>query len=397
MNSAIENQKFLFQQISDKKAQGPEPFVLFLGAGASLNSGCPSMMEIVKDTITKFGKRNADVIQNENELFGEFFQIMKEFSETDRHLLLNRLFDDSNPSTGYRYLASLIEAGYFKYIFTTNYDNLLEKSLQIAGLHFPDDFTVLIAGKDKDETIKRQLEWPHPQIKIIKLHGDLIAGNYIFTPEESTDFPPKIRSCFKKYLQKELITIGYRMTDQDVLKCLADATKKSNRLWYINPQPANENLVKLLKKRKIRSISDENGKFDNFMQDLSIFLKLEDTSIPSSDYQQILLPIFRQFKELTNKIDQTNQKINEKLELLNQQFSEFFSIHTTKKSREELQQVTYKDYLSDYSEAERLSALKFELKQLNRKLEIAKTDSIKKNISTRIKNIEEELEKLKKI
>ena len=43
--------KALAKNMVDRKRSGTDPYILFLGAGASIDSGCSSMMKIVDDVL----------------------------------------------------------------------------------------------------------------------------------------------------------------------------------------------------------------------------------------------------------------------------------------------------------------------------------------------------------
>lgn len=268
MNNSIDPKKTLFNHIKDKKDQHMVPYILFLGAGASLNSGCPSMHKIVMETIDNYGFRDSKSI-DEQELFNEFFNIIKGFEDDERHLLARRLFKDAKPSAGYQYLAQLLKWGYFDIVLTTNYDNLLEDTLNQIELFPPKDYAVMIVGKEKDKSILKQIEYTTPRIKIIKLHGDLITGEFKFTPDEIYKFSPIINECIQKILKKEVVIVGYRVQDTDVIRCLLDSEEP---IWYVNPTPPEQLIRSLLAGRRLTEISGENGKFDRFFQDLYNYL-----------------------------------------------------------------------------------------------------------------------------
>ena len=119
-------------------------YTLFLGAGASISSGGKTSQEIVDAIVKEYGLDTSDCWKS-------FFNFLKKTGENERFDVLSKYFKDMEPSSGYKILARLIEEGYFKLIFTTNFDFMLEEALTRRGLVPQKNYFVCIVGKEKED------------------------------------------------------------------------------------------------------------------------------------------------------------------------------------------------------------------------------------------------------
>ena len=228
--------KALANSMISRKKSNVNPYILFLGAGASISSECSSMMQIVDDVLgsndsKQFGEWEKNITDatainfeygelKKEEINGkkrdQFFKIWRVLDRDSQYAILRKhLWENKEPSNGYVDLVHLIDIGHIKVILSTNLDNLLEKALNKAGLYQPDDFIVIVNGKDKPEEIREQLESDRGQLKLIKLHGTLESPkSYAFTPEEVFDFEKTIKPYLSQIINQSLVIIGHSMHDR---------------------------------------------------------------------------------------------------------------------------------------------------------------------------------------
>ena len=131
----------LASSMVSRKRAGTDPYILFLGAGASISSECSSMMKIVDDVLKHYAKSNFDkwesdiesATQKEKE-YGEllrekiskskrarFFEIWGKLDhDTQYSILRQHLWENKNPSEGYENLVKLIKKGFIKTILSTD-------------------------------------------------------------------------------------------------------------------------------------------------------------------------------------------------------------------------------------------------------------------------------------
>jgi hypothetical protein len=253
--------KVLAKLMRVRRESGESPYVLILGAGASLTSGASSFGKVIESVVNDYSRKDPTAMSWDDQV-AEFYDILDGFSENERYATIKKHIEGQRPSAGYHALAQLAKGGYFEVIFSTNYDTFVEDAFADAGLRSR-DFTVLINGQDTEEGIIRALSYPQPRIKLVKLHGDLGARLFAFTPEEIFQFSEKIESVLTDYLSRDVIINGHSMRDDDINRCLR---VKGGSLWYVNPSApkASDFIWRAIRVRNGTTIEGEDGYFDNF-------------------------------------------------------------------------------------------------------------------------------------
>ncbi|WP_229395873.1 SIR2 family protein [Methanosarcina sp. DH1] len=288
----------LANSMVSRKISGTDPYILFLGAGASISSGCSSMMQIVDDVLKQYANSEFDKweteIENATQIEKKFGELLRESKnkekltrfydiwgtldhETKYSILRPHLWDRKKPSEGYGNLVKLIKKGYIKKILSTNLDSLLERALNNVGCYQPDDFVLVVNKKDRREEIVEQLNSSHSPLKIIKLHGTLESPrSYAFRPEEISDFEKEIKPDLSQLINQSLIIVGYSGQDRDIDKLFEDEGKE---IHFVNPsKPEVESRISqtLIVRGKSKIIDGSDGNFDNFFEKLLKYVELEE-------------------------------------------------------------------------------------------------------------------------
>jgi hypothetical protein len=247
----VEKIRQLANLMRERKTAGEPPYVLVLGAGATLSSGCRAMRDVVQEVVGHYDLK-------------AFYDILDNLSETERYARLQQSFQEPYPSPGYRHLAELAKIGYFDVILSTNFDFLLENAFTEVGLK-AEDVEVLVNGRESEDYILKALERRTPRIKLLKLHGDLKARNMAFTPKEIFEFGQKVERVLTKYLNGDVVIIGHEMRDDDINRCIR---KDGGAIWYVHPEePAVDSFVwRAMQVRHSTAISGEPAQFDNFCE-----------------------------------------------------------------------------------------------------------------------------------
>lgn len=166
-----------------KRESGSHPYMLVLGAGASVSSGTSLNRAVVERVVGTYDLKAFD-------------EYLDQCSDDERFAILRDLVEGTSPSKGYQCLAELIRAGYFNVIFSTNFDPLLEDA--ITGLQMRRrDYVFLVHGVMEPGFIADHLDNPIPRVKLLKLHGDLFYRKFYYTGEEITRFPPSINHALE--------------------------------------------------------------------------------------------------------------------------------------------------------------------------------------------------------
>jgi hypothetical protein len=258
--------------MQDRKQRQDSPYVLVLGAGASLSSGASSANQVIAGVIAAHSSKDAGSLTWDQQI-AEFYRILDARSPDERYAILKPHFEGKAPSEGYRALARLAQAGYLELILSTNYDTFLEDALSDAGLRRR-DFDLLINGVDDQDQMLRQLSRRVPALKVVKLHGDLHSRLFAFTPAEIFQFAGKVDRVLRDVLSRDLIISGHSMRDNDINRCI---DQQGGSVWYANPSEpvAGETSYQILQVRSGQVIAGDEGRFDSFFVALADALPLE--------------------------------------------------------------------------------------------------------------------------
>lgn len=307
------------------------PYVLFLGAGVSLSAGVSNLDDLTSQFLVDRGLANIDNVKtlSVEERYNRFYDSMAEMSEIDRYTWLKKAFEGRSPSEGYQYLTKLIEDGYFEMIFSTNWDDFLDVSLDGSSILTKNDFRIYINGITKNEIITRDFNnFNHPRIKVLKLHGDLRQRMLFVTPKETSRFPTDLEDCLGNiFKRRDLIMIGYSVSDLDVQRSILKFTNDNpeNTMFYVNPEKREDHYFSQFKTNyKIcNSVSGIDGYFDNFMTRL---YQRISAVVPSTDVK--IKAIAQESKETKDVLKQLNEnvmKVGETIEKIYQLLKEKYN------------------------------------------------------------------------
>lgn len=182
----------LVRFISNRNDNNPN-YSLLLGAGCSVNSDIRSAAKLMnewKEEIYKaakpdqqepytpelaveYFKSNNHVWYDPNNQYSSLFERRYDLPK-QRRAFVEKEVRNKTPSIGYAYLVKLIESSYFKTIFTTNFDDLINQSFYDYSNHCR---PIVCAHDSSINSITITSSRP----KIIKLHGD-----YLFDDIKST-------------------------------------------------------------------------------------------------------------------------------------------------------------------------------------------------------------------
>ena len=239
------------------------PFVLMLGAGASLKSGVPPTWEILQKLVDKYAPGLP------GDLNARFDKLWKDSSGDVRAMLLKPFVDhlDLKPSPGYAALARLVQAGYFDLLVSFNFDELVEQSLRAAEFK---DFKVILRGETESAEIPRLVRKPVARFTLLKLHGGVRSTDrFLFSYEEMANYQPKdISDLVTEITSRPIIVCGYGFADRCVIKTFCDTGEEA--VYCVNPSGAPPGLrsIQATRKSSERVIDGTLGQFDDFFEAL---------------------------------------------------------------------------------------------------------------------------------
>jgi mannose-1-phosphate guanylyltransferase/mannose-6-phosphate isomerase len=249
--------------IYSRKKNNTRGYTLILGAGASKASGCPCWSELCKCYCEN---NNITIVDDPIITFKNHIKNTKK-SPREMYSIFNSYLGHKKHSIGYKHLSSLIKDGFFTNIITTNFDCLLEQALseQIP----PEDYKVLIKGELEDDKIAEIIESEIPQIRILKLNGDIPSRIFKIQDIETKQISPKLKNILSGLISNDLIIVGNQINDLNIISPLLNIEQNFN-IYYVDPYPPKDNFIKLYYNEKTQYI---NGDFDNFFTKLNLSIK----------------------------------------------------------------------------------------------------------------------------
>lgn len=183
---------------------------LFVGAGLSINSNLPSWHQLLKPCADELGIK----IESKSDLLSlaQFYANRK--SESDLKRIVNEQIDLLVKTTPLH--EALVSAG-FNSIWTTNYDQLIEQSLQNVNIAYS-----TVASDYDLATVSYE-----GRVNVYKINGDIGKRDTMVLTQNDIERYERTHHLLLTFLKKELISntfffVGYSFTDRIVLNCLCE-------------------------------------------------------------------------------------------------------------------------------------------------------------------------------
>jgi hypothetical protein len=187
---------------------------IFVGAGLSIGAGLPGWGDLMQ----RLSSELDDCPANASYLdLAQYYVI-----QFGKNRLISRLREeletvDIQPTVLHNALVQLKISP----VFTTNYDNLLEKALQAAGIKF----NPVVTSSDASF-------WTSDRVQLVKLHGDINQpGTVVITSEDyekySSEHPALARLLSTTMQTRTLLLLGYSATDIDFRQLLTQVQSES--------------------------------------------------------------------------------------------------------------------------------------------------------------------------
>lgn len=236
--------------------------ILFVGAGISKIFELPSWYELIKNLAIE--------LNFDPEVFftyGDFRELAEYYKlESDDKAYkklkskLKAIWNLNSIDISSSKIHKLIANGNYNIIYTTNYDNLLEKSLDYYG--FKKQYNVIANVKDLKKKPKSR--------EIIKFHGDLNTTSNLILGESSyfkrLDLEDPLDIKFRSdILGKSILFIGYSISDINIRYFLYKLTNtwkehgkpSRNCASYVFSNTPNHIQQKILKTWNVNMISPD--------------------------------------------------------------------------------------------------------------------------------------------
>ncbi|MGB3208043.1 MAG: SIR2 family protein [Crinalium sp.] len=270
----------------------PGVYGLLLGSGVSRTAGIPTGWEVVLDLIQKLALLSKETCDPDPEAwYRSKYQAEPDYakllhaigqSPAERSQLLKRYFEPTEeereqelkvPTAAHKAIANLVVNGYIRIIVTTNFDRLLEKALEAAGV-----YPTVISTPD---AVDGAMPLAHTKCSIIKIHGDYLDTRIKNTPSELDQYDQRFINLLGRIFDEfGLITCGWSAEWDTALWRTIEGcpNRRFTTFWAARKEPQGV-AKKLLEKRKGVFVQIQDA--DSFFQELEEkVLALEEINKP---------------------------------------------------------------------------------------------------------------------
>jgi hypothetical protein len=255
-------------------------YALLLGSGVSRPSGIPTGWEIMLDLIRKL----AHLMDKDCEPdpagwykgeFGEdpdYAKLLDAIAKSaaERSQLLRSYLEPTEEerdrglklaTKAHKAVARLVASGHIRVIVTTNFDRLLERALEDAGV-----VPTIISTPD---SIEGALPLPHTSCCVIKVHGDYLDSRIKNTPAELSKYDERVDRLLDRILDEFGLVVCGWSGEWDIALRTALERCQSHRFttfWAVKGEPS-EAAQKLIELRRAEIVRIPDA--DSFFQQLA--------------------------------------------------------------------------------------------------------------------------------
>ena len=257
----------------------PGVYALLLGSGVSRAAGVPTGWEITLDLIRKLAKCHNEVCEPDPaQWYLKKFKKAADYSDlldnlaktqTERQQLLRPYFEPNDqeleigakqPTTAHHAIAQLVKQGFVKVVITTNFDRLIEKALDDAGI-----VPTILSSPDH---VKGAPPFTHIEHCVFKVHGDYLDTRIRNTPDELKEYPKEFDEHLDHIFDDfGLIICGWSADwDEALRKAIYRAPSRRFSTYWAVYGHASDQAQKLINHRSAQKIIIKDA--DQFFQDV---------------------------------------------------------------------------------------------------------------------------------
>lgn len=284
-----------------------------LGAGASASAGVPTGSDMIADFKTRIYCAKTNIPRRDvdigdplwNERITSYFDGARGFppagdageyaaafeatfpEQSDRRSYIEASVKRGTASFAHHVLASLVSGGLTRCLFTTNFDQIIERTVTVTDDLLPPERQAHLAVSSLDsvergERCVRESSWP----LLVKLHGDYQSEHLKNTAQELQSQDEQLRRVLVKALGSfGLVVVGYSGRDDSIMDALEEALSvdgaMSSGLWWVAQPgvPMIPRVLDLLSQAEERGIEAhivDSENFDELAGDIEREVELEE-------------------------------------------------------------------------------------------------------------------------
>ena len=215
----------LIEDLAYKLKKGKENSnraIVFLGAGASTTGGIPLAGELMAEILKRYAEvpavRRLSVDDKKS-----YTKVMSALDPVDRKKLFKNYIDKANINASHIYLAHMMAEGYIDFVFTVNFDNLMQRALGLFNM-YPAVYDMAV--------LKGMTTAPFESPGIVYLHGQHHGFNLLNTEQEFKSVSKLLSRCFDSVANRPWIVAGYSGEDP-VLDYINDLGRFEYGLYWV--------------------------------------------------------------------------------------------------------------------------------------------------------------------
>ena len=251
---------------------------VLLGAGMSVTAGIPTAKGIMKDIEKNIPTR---VSNCRNKTYQNYMHFL---SPSQRKKLIARYADNAKINLAHLYLGTLIKENYIDRVLTTNFDNLIIRSLALFNI-FPATYDLAVSQTFIPEETA--------QLSLFYLHGQR-NGYILLNTKSELEKSSELKHYKEVFLdtakQRSWIVIGYSGENDPIFKRLAEIKIFSNKLFWVGykeEEPKEHILQNILTPEEKYGYYLKGYNADDFFLNLVRKLKLPEPQILSTPFSHL--------------------------------------------------------------------------------------------------------------
>lgn len=255
-------------------------YALLLGSGISYSAGIPTGRGILREFCRRImqmnGESESDPISWYEKKYGKpplYNEVIALLAKTpsERQGLLKEFFEPTIeeaeqkqkiPTDAHHAIAKLVQRGYVKVIVTTNFDRLLEHSL--------DEHNVQYQTLYHDTDIEGMKPLAHAECTVLKVNGDYRDTRFKNVTDELDNFTVPLAQLLRRVFDEYgMIVSGWSAEWDTALRELIKSVKGRRYSWYWHAfaEPLTPYAEELISYRDASKIIDSKGA-DHFFTEL---------------------------------------------------------------------------------------------------------------------------------
>ena len=270
----------------------PGVYALLLGSGVSRAAKIPTGWEITLDLIRKLADLYEEACDPDPERWyqdkydeeANYSDILDALAKTssERQQLLRTYIEpndqeredgEKQPTVAHRAIAALAAKGYIRVIITTNFDRLMERALEEAGI-----VPTVLSSPDQ---VQGALPLIHMKCCIFKVHSDYLDPRIRNTPAELNEYPDEFEQFLNRVFDEfGLIVCGWSAEwDVALRKAICRApSRRFTTYWAVRGELGDE-AQRLINHRRAQELHIEDA--DTFFQAIQQYVEsIEEFSRP---------------------------------------------------------------------------------------------------------------------